>query len=100
MSGATLFPLQGTNLLPDNIKPTLAGPYDVVDQPAQPNAAPTKQPRVVAPRKLVKKDADGKVVGEVSATELGHDVESIAQIDIGTPAQTMEVVFDSGSADL
>ncbi|KAK3054570.1 hypothetical protein LTR09_004299 [Extremus antarcticus] len=85
-----------------NIKPTLAGPFDMIDQLAQPSVQPDSQkgkPNRVAPRKLVTKDADGKI-GEVSAKDINNDSEYIAQVEVGTPAQAMDLIFDTGSADL
>ncbi|KAK5164930.1 uncharacterized protein LTR77_009595 [Saxophila tyrrhenica] len=85
-----------------DIKPTLAGPFDMIDQVAQPAVQPDSRsgkPKRVAPRKLVTKDADGKI-GEVKATDVQNDSEYIAQVEIGTPPQPMDVIFDTGSADL
>jgi hypothetical protein len=47
----------------------------------------------------VKKDADGKT-SEVTAQDVGHDSEYIAQVSIGTPEQLFDLIFDTGSADL
>lgn len=74
----------------------------MIDQIAQPSVQPDAQrgkPLRVAPRKLVTKDADGKI-GEVTAKDINNDSEYIAQVEIGTPPQPMDLTFDTGSADL
>ena len=57
------------------------------------------KPQHVAERRLVKKDTNGKV-GEVSAQDIQNDSEYFAQVNIGTPAQPMNLDFDTGSSDL
>lgn len=74
----------------------------MIDQLALPSVQPDSQkgkPNRVAPRKLVTRDADGKI-GEVSAKDINNDSEYAAQVEVGTPAQAMDVIVDTGSADL
>lgn len=42
----------------------------------------------------------GKKVGSVAATPGSADIEYLTPVAIGTPAQTLNLVFDTGSADL
>ncbi|KAK3704697.1 hypothetical protein LTR37_013671 [Vermiconidia calcicola] len=86
-----------------NIKPTLPGPFDMVDELVQPEGHRMQKlfgrtPNVSA-RRLVMQDESGKV-GEVSAMNISNDAQYLAQVNIGTPAQAMNLNFDTGSADL
>lgn len=50
-------------------------------------------------RRLVTKDENGHI-GEVPADAVQDDAEYLAPVSIGTPAQQMNLDFDTGSADL
>ncbi|KAI1628267.1 aspartic peptidase domain-containing protein [Exophiala viscosa] len=64
-----------------SIKPTLRGPYSA------------------GANKLIKQNADG-TLGEVTATDQQNDSLYTCPVAIGTPAQTLNLDFDSGSSDL
>lgn len=51
-------------------------------------------------RHVLQKKTDGDRVGEVGADDVQNDAMYLAQISIGTPAQTVNLDFDTGSADL
>ncbi|KAL2001731.1 hypothetical protein VTN02DRAFT_1343 [Thermoascus thermophilus] len=76
--------------------PTKEGPYFVgsrlVEQTGQPGSA--------VRRVLQKRTDGGGHVGEVGADDVQNDAMYLAQISIGTPAQTVNLDFDTGSADL
>lgn len=59
----------------------------------------THEPEKHTVRRLVKKDASGKL-GDVPAEDIQNDSEYLACVDIGTPAQAMDLNFDTGSSDL
>lgn len=48
---------------------------------------------------LMKRDSSGNS-GDVPATDIQHDSEYLCPVSIGTPAQTLMLDFDTGSADL
>ena len=50
-------------------------------------------------RTLVKKQADG-TTGEVSTEDVQNDSQYLCPVTIGTPGQTFNLDFDTGSADL
>lgn len=49
---------------------------------------------------LRKKAIDSDQVGEVGAQDVQNDVMYLAEVSVGTPAQTVQLDFDTGSADL
>ena len=49
---------------------------------------------------LQKKDVVSDEVGQVGAHDVQNDSMYLAEIGIGTPAQTLSLDFDTGSADL
>lgn len=49
---------------------------------------------------LQKKDAVSDQVGQVGAHDIQNDSMYLAEVSIGTPAQTLSLDFDTGSADL
>lgn len=53
----------------------------------------------IATHQLVKKDAAGNT-GTVDANDIQNDTEYLAPVQIGTPAQTLNLDFDTGSSDL
>ena len=92
----------------DNIKPTVEGPFEMIDEvhrPGEQHVFHRLQNRVqgkpshVAHRRLVTKDDNGRI-GEVPAQDIQNDVEYLADVQMGTPYQTLKLDFDTGSADL
>lgn len=49
---------------------------------------------------LQKKSADTDEIGQVGADDVQNDSMYLAEIEIGTPAQKLNLDFDTGSADL
>lgn len=49
--------------------------------------------------RTLQKKVDGQT-GDVPAEDVQNDTMYLAQVGIGTPAQTLKLDFDSGSADL
>ncbi|KAJ5606357.1 Aspergillopepsin-1 [Penicillium lagena] len=49
---------------------------------------------------LQKKTGEDDQVGEIGASDVQNDSMYLAQVGIGTPAQTLSLDFDTGSADL
>ena len=96
------------NAFADGIKPTLDGPFTAVDEMVKAedqNALERLQNRVqgkathTARRRIMRKDATGHT-GEVAAQDIQNDSEYLAPVQIGTPGQQLNVVFDTGSAGM
>lgn len=49
---------------------------------------------------LAKKDATSGQSGEVTAEDVQNDSEYLCPVSIGTPAQTLNLDFDTGSVSL
>lgn len=84
--------------------PTKEGPYIVGNRVHQqgkhfPHSQHTIGGRARVRKVLEKKAASGET-GEVGAEDVQNDSEYLAQVQIGTPAQTLNLDFDTGSADL
>ena len=62
------------------------------------SATQTSHPRMVT-RMVKKPDSTGKI-GHVDATDIQNDSEYLAPVSIGTPQQTFNLNFDTGSSDL
>jgi hypothetical protein len=83
--------------------PTKEGPYTIGTVMRQTGRQYTDKPiggRVHARQVLQKKNIDTNEVGEVGADDVQNDSMYLAQIGIGTPAQNLNLDFDTGSADL
>jgi len=95
-------------------QPTLEGPYFISEAAARrkslfgfKRSAKTEQPEVVMKRKK-KAPSTGTGAGsgstagagEVTAEDVQNDSLYLAEVQIGTPAQTFKLDFDTGSADL
>ncbi|KAI9750169.1 MAG: hypothetical protein M4579_006580 [Chaenotheca gracillima] len=85
-------------------KPTKNGPYTVGTKIQQQGKhgdqrlVGGKARRLTTLQKKASPTSDQ--VGEVPADDIQNDSEYLAQVDIGTPAQTLSLDFDTGSADL
>jgi hypothetical protein len=90
-----------------NIGPTLDGPFAMIDQVEQTGSQAVMQEirkkfggkAYLKGRKLAKRDAAGNM-GDVPAQDIQHDSMYLAEVEIGTPAQKMNLDFDTGSSDL
>ncbi|KAL1852712.1 hypothetical protein Plec18167_008967 [Paecilomyces lecythidis] len=81
--------------------PTLEGPYIIASRIQQTGRQFTDKPvggRARIVHKLQKKTGDQ--TGDVPAEDVQNDSEYLAEVGIGTPAQTLKLDFDTGSADL
>ncbi|OQE15741.1 hypothetical protein PENFLA_c030G02585 [Penicillium flavigenum] len=83
--------------------PTKDGPYFLGTRMVQTGRQFTNKPvggRARLQQVLQKKDAVSDEVGQVGAHDVQNDSMYLAEIGIGTPAQTLSLDFDTGSADL
>ncbi|KAJ5640623.1 hypothetical protein N7528_000248 [Penicillium herquei] len=83
--------------------PTKPGPYFLGKTLQQTGRQYTDKAiggRVHMRQVLQKKSADTDQVGEVSADDVQNDSMYLAQVGIGSPAQNLNLDFDTGSADL
>ncbi|KAJ5544740.1 hypothetical protein N7535_006874 [Penicillium sp. DV-2018c] len=83
--------------------PTKDGPYSIGKTMIQTGRQFTSQPiggRARMQEVMQKKSADSDQVGQVGADDVQNDSMYLAQIGIGTPAQKLNLDFDTGSADL
>lgn len=93
----------------DGIGPTQDGPYHCTNRIHQAGKQTllqhTKNRAVgghahVQKHVLQKKDASTGQTGDVPAEDVQNDSEYLCEVAIGTPAQTLNLDFDTGSADL
>jgi hypothetical protein len=84
----------------DDFAPTTEGPYQKVDLATRnfKNLFRPKDKRSTKPV-LCKVETDGKK-GEVKAEDQMNDSLYICPVEVGTPPQTMNLHFDTGSSDL
>ncbi|PYH45740.1 pepsin-like aspartic protease [Aspergillus saccharolyticus JOP 1030-1] len=83
--------------------PTKEGPYFFAPSLHQVGRVYHDKPiggRAHVQQTLKKRQLGTEQVGEVSAEDVQNDSEYLAQVSIGTPAQTVSLDFDTGSADL
>ncbi|KAK5124648.1 hypothetical protein LTR85_001361 [Meristemomyces frigidus] len=85
-----------------NIGPTIDGPYVMVNKVHQQGKFSKKVggKAHVQGHILAKKDATTGQTGDVPATDVDSNAEYLAEVGIGTPVQTLNLDFDTGSADL
>jgi len=88
-----------------HIAPTVEGPYSVINKISHQGKFTSAAGHHVGGRTrvhkhvLVKKDASGQT-GEVPADDTENNAEYIVSVGIGTPAQNLNLDFDTGSSDL
>ncbi|KAJ5344994.1 hypothetical protein N7452_002998 [Penicillium brevicompactum] len=83
--------------------PTKGGPYSLGKTMVQSGRPFTDKPvggRARLQEVLQKKSADTDEIGQVGADDVQNDSMYLAEIEIGTPAQKLNLDFDTGSADL
>ncbi|KAJ5086810.1 hypothetical protein NUU61_008117 [Penicillium alfredii] len=84
-------------------RPTKPGPYFLGEgtrETGRPCAAKAIGGHAYMRQVVHKRNADNNRVGEVDAEDVQNDSMYLAQVGIGTPAQTLRLDFDTGSADL
>ncbi|KAH8701918.1 putative aspartic endopeptidase [Talaromyces proteolyticus] len=83
--------------------PTLPGPFFHATRVTQQGKFTAQGQPPVGGRAHVKRilqKKTGDQTGDVPSEDVQNDTEYLAQVSIGTPAQTFKLDFDSGSADL
>lgn len=82
---------------------TLGGPYLHTTRVVQQGKFAAQDQAAVGGRlhthRLLQKKVDDQT-GDVPAEDVQNDSEYLAQVGIGTPAQTLKLDFDTGSSDL
>jgi Eukaryotic aspartyl protease len=82
---------------------TLEGPYFHVNRVRQRGKFTTAEKKPIGGRVRIERVLQKKVgtqTGDVPAEDIQNDTEYLAKVEIGTPAQTLSLDFDSGSSDL
>jgi len=88
-----------------HISPTVEGPYCVINKVSHQGKFTTATGGHIGGRTrvqkhiLVKKDAGGQK-GDVPAEDTENNAEYLVSVGIGTPAQNLNLDFDTGSSDL
>lgn len=83
--------------------PTLEGPYFHAQHVSQQGKFAAAGHKHVGGRARVHRSLQKKVdgqTGDVPAEDVQNDTMYLCEVGIGTPAQTLKLDFDSGSADL
>jgi hypothetical protein len=83
--------------------PTKGGPYFLGTRMVQTGRQFTNKPvggRARLQQVLQKKSAVSDEVGQVDTHDVQNDSMYLAEVGIGTPAQMLNLDFDTGSADL
>ncbi|KAJ5770001.1 uncharacterized protein N7511_002052 [Penicillium nucicola] len=83
--------------------PTQGGPYTYGTTMHQTGRQYTDKPvggRAHLQQVMQKKSVDSDQVGQVGADDVQNDAMYLAEVGIGSPAQTLSLDFDTGSADL
>lgn len=83
--------------------PTKPGPYAFASTMQQTGRSYTDKPiggRAHIRQVLQKKDVTSDQVGQIGADDVQNDAMYLASVGIGSPAQNLNLDFDTGSADL
>lgn len=83
-----------------NFTPTTAGPFQIIDETKKSFKNAFKPKARKETKSVLRKVGKGGKPGEVKADDQQNDALYICPVEIGSPPQTLNLHFDTGSSDL